>query len=165
MKTGLLRWTLTRTTKTSWRSNWKLFLCAKRYVFNCVDWFSHYSRSNFRPATLKLGCSSLPSQPTCIWYTDSSTICSPLPLVGFIKVCDDFKSQTKACSLSLRITLFTLLCLTPLTGSLLSSGLLPHHQYSWPLLHITILITSYFLCWLQPRQQSPLPSYSISNLK
>jgi len=46
-----------------------------------------------------------------------------------------------------------------------SSSLLPHHQHSWPLLRITILITSYFLRWLQARQQSSLPSYSISNLK
>jgi len=34
-----------------------------------------------------------------------------------------------------------------------------------PLLRITTLITFYFLCWLQPRQQSSLPSYSSSNLK
>ena len=134
-------------------------------MFDYVDWFSHYSRSNFQPATLKLGYSFLPPQPTCIWYINSSTICSPLPLVSFIKVSDDFKSQTKGCSLSLPITLFTPLCLTPLTWSLLSSSLLPHHQHSWPFLRITILITSYFLCWLQPRQQSSLPSYSIFNLK
>jgi len=64
-------------------SHWKLCLCAKRCVFNCVDWFSHYFRSTPNPLTLKLECCSIPAPLTCIWYTDSSTICSPLPLVGF----------------------------------------------------------------------------------
>ena len=53
-------------------------------MFNCVDWFSYYSRSNFQPATLKLRCSFLHAQLTCIWHTDSSTICFLLPLVVFL---------------------------------------------------------------------------------
>jgi len=134
-------------------------------MFNNVDWFSHYTWNDFQLATLKLECSFILVQLTCIWYTDSPPICSPLPLVGCIKVSDDFMSQTEACSLSLPITLFTPWCITPLSWSLLSSFLLLHHQHSYPLLRITTPITSYFLCWLHPRQQSSLPSYSISNLK
>jgi len=119
-------------------------------VFNNVDWFSHYTRNNLQHATLKLECSFILAKQTCILYTDSPLISSPLPLVGFIKVSYDFKSQTIACSLSLPITSFTPLCLTPLTWSLLSFGLLPYHLHSWPLLCITTLITSCLLYWLQP---------------
>jgi len=134
-------------------------------MFNNVDWFSHYTWNDFQLATLKLECSFILVQLTCSWYTDSPPISSPLPIVGCIKVSDDFTSQTEACSLSLPITLFTPWCITPLSWSLLSSCLLLHHQHSCPLLRITTLITSYFLWWLHPRQQSSLLSYSISNLK
>jgi len=89
-------------------------------------------------------------QLTCIWHTDSLPICSSLPLVGCIKVSDDFTSQTKACSLSLSITLFTPLCLTSVTWSPWSFGLPPYHQHSWPLLCVTTLITSCLLYWLIP---------------
>jgi len=35
-------------------SHWKLCLWAMRYMFNSVDWFSHYTRTNFQLATLTL---------------------------------------------------------------------------------------------------------------
>jgi len=52
-------------------------------VFNSVDWFSHYSQSNSQPPTLKLERSFIPHQSTFIRYTNSHSICSPLPPVGF----------------------------------------------------------------------------------
>ena len=127
---------------------WKVCLYAKRHVFNSVNWFSHYTRNNFQHAILKIECSFILAQLTCIWHTDSPLISSPLPLVGFIKVSDDFKSQTSMFVITSHHLVHSFM--PPLTWSLLSFDLLPYHQHSWPLLCITTLITSCLLYWLQP---------------
>jgi len=49
-------------------SHWKLCLCAKRHVFNNVDWFNHYTWNGFELATLKLEC-SLKTCPTNLYLT------------------------------------------------------------------------------------------------
>jgi len=128
-------------------SHRKLFLYAKRYVFSYVDLFSHYTGSSFQPVTLKLECSFIVVQLFCIWYTltyhmFSTTSCrflSKSRMTSSLKLKHVLYHSTSPCSLlyaSLHITLFTHLCITPLTWSLLSSGLLPHintlgHHYPW----------------------------------
>ena len=85
-------------------------------------------KSNFLTSNLKLEWLFTPDQPNCIWYIDSPSICSPLPLVGF------YQSLKISLGLNLKHVIHFW-----------------HTNKKWTFfvtLFTTILVTSCFLYWI-----------------